>query len=405
MNSIIRKMALVLFFMHLISLNPQASGISKETNSNLKTLQQGKSGIYVRLAKQGKEKEGEGRKKRNKMQDPIQTHPLVDAVVIATSWGDVEPTRGSYSFDSLLNEVNRWGKAGKGVVIGLVLYGQTVDDAKTPPWIYAQPNVREISFSGGGTAKGRQIRVPAVWDEGFVEKYAEPMIEAFAKTFDGNPNVWYIMPGLGSNGNIAAQPSKDGAPAFLAAGWTPEKWSNYCRQIMTVYQKHFRRTPLLLKSGGRFLRDPQRDNYNREAVELLTEFGKQGTSLIHFSLEADKTTMMEVYSNLAGVVPDAQKGINRIGLGDDWPLWVPESRRKKGPTENHDENYLRKLLDYAFGGIDGIPAIPTTILFCQKPEILASNPNNRNYRPEVAEALKKARERLKKNDLLIFGSK
>jgi len=69
------------------------------------------------------------------------------------------------------------------------------------------------------------------------------------------------------------------------------------------------------------------------------------------------------------------------------------------------ENYLRKSLDYAFGGIDGIPAIPTTILFCQKPEILASNPNNRNYRPEVAEALKKARERLKKNDLLIFGSK
>src|SRR3990172_12533472 len=314
MNIAIRKLAFVLLFLPTISLNDQAHSISNEANANLKAMQQGKSGIYVRLGKQGEEKEREGRRQRNKKQDPIQSHPLVDAVVISTSWRDAELTRGSYSFDSLQSEVNRWGKAGKGVVIGLILYGQTVDDAKTPPWIYAQPNIREIAFSGGGTAKGRQIRVPAVWDEGFVEKYVEPMIEAFAKTFDGNPNVWYIMPGLGSNGNITAQPSKDGAPAFLAAGWTPEKWSNYCRQIMTVYQKHFRRTLLLLKSGGRFLRDPQRDNYNREAVELLTEFGKQGTSLIHFSLEADKTTMMEVYSNLAGVVPDAQKGINRIGL-------------------------------------------------------------------------------------------
>src|SRR3990172_3626624 len=228
---VIRKMALVLFLTHLISLNPQASGISKETNSNLKTFQQGKSGIYVRLGKQGEEKEREGRRQRNKMQDLIQSHPLVDAVVISTSWRDAELTRGSYSFDSLQSEVNRWGKAGKGVVIGLLLYGQTVDDAKTPPWIYAQPNIREISFSGGGTAKGRQIRVPAVWDKGFVEKYVEPMVAAFAKALDGNPHVWYIMVGLSHIGNMTAQPSEDGSRAFLEAGFTPEKWSDYCRRM------------------------------------------------------------------------------------------------------------------------------------------------------------------------------
>src|SRR5919109_3488462 len=141
----------VIAFLFLLTLNAQGHSPTDETISNLKTLHRGKSGIYVHINK--------GTRKRHKAVDLILSHPLVDAVIISAPWREVEPSPGVYSFDSLMDEVNRWAKAGKGVVINLPLYGQSVDKPQTPQWIYDQPGVRAISFSGGGTAKGETIRV------------------------------------------------------------------------------------------------------------------------------------------------------------------------------------------------------------------------------------------------------
>ncbi|MER3446955.1 MAG: hypothetical protein C4291_08980 [Candidatus Dadabacteria bacterium] len=396
-NCVIHKALIAFLLLIAISpINTQGDDISNNTVANIKSLHRGKSGIYVRLNRR--------MRKRDKVVELIKTNPLVDSVIISVPWREVEPQPGVYSFDSLLNEVNQWGKSGKGVIINLLLYGQGVDDTQTPPWIYNQPGVRAIYFKGGGEAKGKRIRVPEVWDEGFIEKNLEPMIKAFAKTFNGNPYVWYIMPGLGHIGNLTAQPSEDGGRAFLEAGFTAEKWKNYCRHMMTVYRKNFTNIPLLIKAAGIFIKNPNRDNYRKEASELITEFGREGTAIIGFGLDADMNAMTQVYNKVSGVIPYARMEITRIGLGNDWPLWVPERRRGKEATRNRDEQFLRKSLNNAFGGTDGIPEIPTTIYFAQEPEILASNPNSKNYRPEVAEILKEARDRLKKNDIAIFGS-
>lgn len=390
------KVVLAFLFLLTISLiHAQGQNSNNETTSNLSALHRGKSGIYVRLSRQA-------RKKSNVL-DLIRTHPLVDAVVLSVPWREVEPKKEVYSFDSLLNEVNQWGKAGKGVVINVFLYGQSIDNPPTPPWIYEQPGVRAISFRGGHRVERREFQVPAVWDEGFAEKYLEPMIKAFAKTFDGNPHVWYIMAGFGHLGNMNAEPSKRGGKAFIEAGFTPARWENYCRHMMTLYRKNFTKTPLVFKAAGILIKDPKRDNYRSEAAKLHVEFAKEGASIIRFGLGEDRNVMTQIYSEMTRVIPDARRGITRIGLGDDMPLWAPESGRREGPTRGHDEQFLRKSLDYAFGNTDGIPEIPTTILFSQDPEILASNPRSKNYSPEVADILKKARERLKKNDLAIFG--
>ena len=185
-NGVVHKALIAFLLLIAISpINAQVGDISNNTLANLKALHRGKSGIYVRLNRR--------MRKRDKVVELIQTNPLVDAVIISVSWREVEPQPGVYSFDSLLNEVNQWGKSGKGVVINLLLYGQGVDDAQTPPWIYNQPGVRAIYFKGGGTAKGARIRVPEVWDEGFIERHLEPMIKTFAKTFNGNPYVLSLI--------------------------------------------------------------------------------------------------------------------------------------------------------------------------------------------------------------------
>jgi len=232
------------------------------------------------------------------------------------------------------------------------------------------------------------------------------MIAAYAKVFDGHPAVWYIMPGFGHIGNMNCQPSANGGPACLKAGWTCEQWEAYCQRVATIYQKYFKKTPLLLKAAGQFLKDKNRDNYKQEAADTLTQMGKQGIATIKFGLSADPGAMMEVYKSISGVIPFAQKGTTRIGLGDDWPLWLPESQRdgERSGSKGFDDNNLGKLLDNAFGGINGIPKIPVTVLFCQKPEIQASNPKSSDYNPTLAAFLKKARDRLKANEMEITGA-
>ena len=394
MERVMKKIIfLALSFILFLSSNLlSAQDKAAESTPSLKSLHSGKAGVYVRL---------NSRDKKNL--DVMGSHPLLDAVISGSAWRMVEPQRGNYSFTPLMEEVNQWGKKGKGVALNIVLYGQAVDDVLTPPWIYEQQGVKAISFSGGGQAKGRKIRIPAVWEEGFIDHYIEPMVSGFAKALDGNPSLWYVIPAFGHIGALTAQPSKEGGRALLEAGWTPEKWSLYCRRTVDLYRKHFKKTPLFLKFSRMFIRDPRHGYYEKEASDLMKEFGKGGVTVIHLDLEADKESSLAAYRNLTEVIPAAKRGLTRIGRGDDWPLWVPESRRNHKPTQGHDERYFQKSLEYAFGGFESIPEIPTTILFCQEPEILASHSENKEYRPAVGEILKNARARLKKVDQEIFG--
>jgi len=222
------------------------------------------------------------------------------------------------------------------------------------------------------------------------------MIAAYAKVFDGHPAVWYIMPGFGHIGNMNCQPSANGGPACLKAGWTLKQWQDYSYRLAAIYQKHFKKTPLLLKAAGQFLKDKEHDNYKAESSQLVTDFSKLGLATIKFGLCSDPVEMMDVYKAVSGSIPYAEKGTTRVGLGDDWPLWVPPNRQQEsGPREGYGDENMAKLLDNAFGDIHNIPKIPLTILFCQEPEIMASHPKDPGYNPTVAGLLKKARDRMK----------
>jgi len=369
----------------------------------------GKAGLYVRLDAGVKDDE-----KRLYLGSP-----LVDAVVLMVRWRSVEPKKGEFHFESLQREVDEWGRAGKGVVLSLKPYGQTFDSRhetsdgahyvmETPPWVYQRRDIRVIEFIGGGGARGQKIALPEVWKEGFVETQMEPVVKALAKTFDGNPHVWFMRPGLGHIGHMTAQASPGGSRAFLNAGWTPEAWGRYCQRVFDVYRKHFRKTPLLLIAEKRLLANRSRLHYMPEEAAMLREFASQGVTIVHLGLVNDLPGIRPIYSDLQGVLPSANNGTIRIGIGDDWPLWVPVSRREQKVTRMHDEEFLRQTLRYAFGGSDDLPKIPTTILYLQPPEMMVTNPKSTRtdelaYNPAVYDILKQARMQLLANDALLFG--
>jgi hypothetical protein len=97
-------------------------------------------------------------------------------------------------------------------------------------------------------------------------------------------------------------------------------------------------------------------------------------------------------------------------MGDDWPMWVPESRRDKSPTVGEDEKYyastLNNILNWSGGKL-------VTLLYTNPTEAIAScrlstgreriRYHDCYYRPEVESLLENARQRLLNNAELIRG--
>ncbi len=393
----ISKTWLILILFLAASISPGLSA----TASGSRASQEHKAGIYLRVPPEMVS--SSTKPNITQAMELLGANPNLDAVDIPAIWRNIEPEKGVYSFDSLKREVNYWSSKGKGGVVSVVLYGQGVDDRQTPPWLYKEKDVRSFWFNGGGTAKGRKIRLPAVWDETFVAKYMEPLVSKLAQELDGNKSVWYVKIGYGHIGNVTAQPSASGGPAFVENGFTPVAWAAYCDKTTAVYKKYFKSTPLILMTPGALLRNTQYGKLEKENSEIVASQCAQDVSAIHFGLEQNAGKVWKLVGRLQPMLQQASKGTIRFGLGDDWPLWVPEKRRDKAATRGLDDPTLENTLNNAFGGINGLPKLPTTILLVQLPEMLASSPGADEYHKPVADALSAARVRMKAIDAEIFA--
>lgn len=300
----------------------------------------------------------------------ILANELIDCVYLGVCWASVEPEEGKFDFSQLRREVTDWTSTGKHVVIQMTLYGQAVDDSITPAWIYEKKNVRAVHFSGGGVARGREVRVPAVWQKGFASEYVLPLVRAMAKEFDGDKRISYVHPGFGHLGHVTAQPSKFGGPAFVSAGWTPKKWTEYCRETSDLYRSSFKKTPLMFSSSPKLITDKAHAGYSKDALRICTDLAQPGDSVLFLGVHADPEVMFDV-GETASEYSSQVAGKNiPIGMGDDWPLWVPESRRGDGPTRGEDEKFLSRALGNCFQFQK--KSIQTSFLYLNPPEALAS---------------------------------
>lgn len=350
--------------------------------------QRGKAGFYLRLAK----------KERTNRPEFFISHPLVDAVVVLFAWGDLELEPRKYDFSSVDETLNLCRKHGKGLILAVSTYGQSVNRQPTPEWLYGK-GVKSLRFAGGGTAKGAMITVPKVWDENYLREYSK-FISELGRRYNGVEGIWYVMPGLGHIGNVNAQPSKGGGPAFLAEGWTPEIWTRFCIDVIGLYQEALPDVPLIVKSAQQLLHNRKQEHYLPQANAILAKLAQRRVSVIGFGLEPDieKLNRNHAVERIAALSPYTLRGDIRLGLGDDWPLWIPEQRRKKNDKHlvDRDEAGLERELQYAFGGMAGLPKTHISVMYVLHPEMEACHPKNPDgQNKRLYELLSAARDRLK----------
>lgn len=376
---------------------PKASEALEATSAEAQARQAGKAGFYLRLPKQQREKDPEF----------YLSHPLVDAVVVTFGWSDIEPRPGEFNFTEIDKFIALSKKHQKGLVLGFSTYGQQPDInlQPAPTWLYDK-GVEKITFHGGGQAKGKDVVIPKVWDDAYWTWY-EKFVRKLGERYRDEKAIWYVMPAFGHIGNLNAQPSKGGGPALLKAGWTAEKWEAFCLKVAALYQKEFPATPLIGIAANELLKDKGagaslEDRYHRsELMDILTRLAGRGVSIIRLGLEADENKLKKskLLEQNRPLVPLAEKGLIRLGFGDDWPLWVPANRRNGKFLADRDEKGLRRILDNAFGGVHGLPETRVSILYVLHPEIEASHPRSPDgQNKDVYELLKVARERLIRDD-------
>ena len=380
-----------------VTESPKADGAPKAAGAERLPPHAGKAGLYLRLP-QGQ---------RERSPEFYLSHPLVDAVITTFKWSELETSPGTFDFSSIDKILALCKKHQKGLVLAFSTYGQFADLEKqpTPEWLY-EKGVEKLVFKGGGVAKGDEITVPKVWAGPYLEWYGK-LVKALGEKYKEEKSIWYVMPGFGHTGNINAQPSKGGGPAFLQAGWKPALWQEFCLKVTALFQEAFPSTPLIAKSANQLLKDhDEKDREDRryriELREILKKLAEHGVSMVCFGLEADQDKLKKTgaLQALEPLGPLAMSGAIRLGIGDDWPLWMPPERRgKQKALANRDEEGLKRILDYAFGGQAGLPKSNVSLIYVLHPEIDASHPKTPDGQNKVVfELLQKARERLKAED-------
>jgi hypothetical protein len=380
---------LAFFALGVLCTNMETSAGQPDQRRAKKAWHAGKAGLYLRLPPE-----------KRKEATLLLTHPLVDAVVANYEWGELEPQAGAYNFRDIDYVLSLCKRYHKGMLLQIATYGQSPARMQTPSWVYAR-GVKGIRFHGGGDANGQLVTSPRIWDsQPYLENY-DKLIRRLAERYSRDSTIWYIVPGIGLIGTTVAQPSVEGGQVFEQEGWTPQLWGEHTRQVIRRYQDAFPTTPLMVMASNILLRDRSHDHYRRELRDLLLELGQNGVSVLAHGLDPDidRIRQNEVLAPLVPLASLAVSGSIRLGLGDDWPLWVPPERRRDRHLASRDEAGLKRMLDYAFGGVQGLPRTHISTLYVLHPEIEASHPaRGSQQNRSVYDILRTARQRLLDED-------
>jgi len=320
-------------------------------------------------------------------------HPHLDGVLLRWSWAQLEPQQGRYDFSAVERDITPWAKANKKVLIGVPLAGQ--QRGVTPDWVFDE--LPAIDFIR--TGKNTRVKVPQYWHEKFLPTVSG-LVRALGKTYARDPRIEGVMIGVGHIGFLTAAPNKGGAEAFLKAGWTPEAWKQYARDMIGLYREAFPGKPLILRGSELILRTPDpaaagfpqsRPFFNDVQEEILTEAAtKYGISVGGNGLNGDPAKFLAtgIPSLFARLAAGASNGCYRLEVSDDWPLWVNARRRAKSSVDaKADTAYFQKCLENALGANPPLPRLPVSWIKMLETDLDCTNPHHPDFQPDCEKKL------------------
>ena len=200
-----------------------------------------------------------------------------------------------------------------------------------------------------------------------------------AQRYDGHPGIEFVMIAPGIYGSTRAVYPPDSAIS-KRTGYTAEKWFMANVEIINIYKRHFKHTPLALNIAP-FIDFGQSDPRFNE-MKLAEFAAEQGCYVYYHDLRATTHWYQSAYPALLAPLAESQDSL-RHGQSH---CRQPEDLAKYGDPMS--------IVEAAFGGIHGMPEIKTSYIQLYSQDVSAATPGSRLYRKDYEQAMSVAFRRI-----------
>jgi hypothetical protein len=309
--------------------------------------------------------------------------PYVAGAEIHIPWAYFEPAKGTFVWTLLDNALATWAGVGKKVtlVIKTSPSGEDTDPnggSPTPQWVFAE-GAKSFTVVKDGLTQ----QIPVLWDPIFLKEY-QTFLQQFAARYDGDPGLEYLIVGPGVFGSTRAIYPED-IKAYRAMGYTDQLWYQTNKTIMGYYRADFHMTHLSLGMSP-FINDSANGpKYNEWNLAIYA--AQQGFYIYYHDLLGTSAWINSRYPAFFASLGTTTK----IALGMDNPT---------SGNETYETLYGDPVtcVQYAFGGVSGLPIINTYYVVFYLDDVSAGIPGNTHYQQEYNDALALALQLLQQQD-------
>jgi len=283
-------------------------------------------------------------------------YPYLAGAYLGESILEMEPEEDEFYFAELDNLIEIWQEKGKKIIVGFPINpGGPI--TFLPDWLLEKIDYIEVVKQGVITKHA------ILWDPIFLQEYEE-FVSKIAERYDGNEGIEFIIIGTGVYMTTAvnfrrALIDPEICQKYEEFGYSDQLWYETILRIVEINKRYFKKTPLALGLNHFYIGlSPEEvclPNKNPEYnyLRLAREVADQGVYVFIHHLSGDERWLAN--EEELEMLSEVSKR-TKVVLGLDNPTTI------KHECGSYRFGEPEKIIDYAFGGVDGIPEIDTSYI-------------------------------------------
>lgn len=315
-------------------------------------------------------------------------HPLLAGIDFNAAWALIETEPDRYDWSWIDRPLRAWGGAGKRIVVNVITVHprgvNPVAGHATPTWVYERGADKiTVVTRGKGRTAGMTADYPLFWDPVYLREY-EDFVRAMAHRYDGHPDIDVVGIGVAKLGGLTViDPKISGEERrallgfYRRNGYSRDRWFQTIQQIVHIYQRHFRKTPLRINLSNSF----DKEDLSPENLAMFARVGdwaaSQGIHLFYqgvsggeeYAQKMERKPIDEIFRRNAGRVLTGMELIHPV---------------HGGPTRFMGG--IRQNVENALGLAPGVERTRITWLNFYRKDCNASNPIDPAFEREWWEA-------------------